>query len=29
MQMSSKNTTEVIIGGKVFTLGGYEDSIIY
>lgn len=22
--MSSKNTTEVIIGGKVFTLGGYE-----
>ncbi len=24
MQMSSKNTTEVIIGGKVFTLGGYE-----
>lgn len=34
--MSSKNTTEVIIGGKVFTLGGYEseeylpeDSIIY
>ena len=21
--MSSKNTTEVIIGGKVFTLGGY------
>ena len=24
MQMSSKNTTEAIIGGKVFTLGGYE-----
>lgn len=24
MQMSSKNKTEVIIGGKVFTLGGYE-----
>lgn len=22
--MSSKNTAEVIIGGKVFTLGGYE-----
>ena len=22
--MSSKNTTEVIIGGKVFSLGGYE-----
>ncbi|MDO5381882.1 MAG: cell division protein ZapA [Eubacteriales bacterium] len=22
--MSSKNTTEVIIGGKVYTLGGYE-----
>ena len=22
--MSSKNTTEVIIGGKVFNLGGYE-----
>ena len=24
MQMSAKITTEVIIGGKVFTLGGYE-----
>lgn len=22
--MSSKNTTEVVLGGKVFTLGGYE-----